>query len=216
MALFTPQQRTVTRAQSRAESRPKSAMAGRTGAAVCAPRSLASQLFREMDQESSGVLELDMIKQLLSRLSDSSFRLRVEKLLHEHVFEQGSFVISRDAFISKWERMYLEQGRRKEVQKRYDPPHVLVKLNDLRPPSVLQNPEPAPAQASRLDQNQLVHIMRQRLQKLEQLADAQPSAPKFIGKGKSGSQKAANLSACEEPDLIEIRRRILNLQRVAK
>ena len=188
---------------------------------ACAPRSLAAVLFREMDQEETGVLELDIIKELLSRLTDTSLRGRVEKLLHEHVFEEGNFEITRDEFISKWERAYLEQGKRRGTQspsqKRYRPPHVFLKLNDLRPNSVLEpppNPTPPP-QPEKLDQGELLHIMRHRLQKLESLADSSRlAAPKFIGKGKSGSQKAVAEPA--EPDLVEIRKRIQKLKRAQK
>lgn len=152
-----------------------------------------------MDPFEVGYLELDIIKELLLRVKPSSLKEQVEKVLHEHVFNEGSFLISKEDFVFKWEAAHPKAKDRQSTPQQPPPPKVFLKLNDFRPNSALL-PEPT-QEVQRLAPSELQEIVQRRMGRLEK----KPSTPaKFIGRGRPAAPKNEIVS-----ETLEIHKRLL-------
>lgn len=162
--------------------------------------SQAADLFKQMDPFEVGYLELDIIKELLLRLKNSGIREEVEELLHQHVFSEGSFLISREDFVFKWEAAHQRRrGRQTPSQRVHRPTKVFLKLEDLRPASALPAVEIEQV-IDKLEPSELRGIVQRRMNLPEKKSGA---TPKYIGRARQVERKAEIPS-----ETVEIHRRL--------
>lgn len=161
--------------------------------------SQAVDLFKQMDPFEVGYVELDIIKELLLRLKSATLRDEVEQLLHEHVFTEGSFLLSKEDFVFKWEAAHpRHRGRQSPTQRLHKPPKVFLKLDDLRPPAA--PPEEIQEVMQKLGPRELLGIVQRRKNQPEKKTGA---PPKYIGRARPVEQKVELAS-----ETVEIHKRL--------
>ena len=160
--------------------------------------SQAADLFKQMDPFEVGYVELDIIKELLLRLKSATLRDEVEQLLHEHVFTEGSFLLSKEDFVFKWEVAHPRHRGRSPSQRLHKPPKVFLKLQDLRPPAA----PPAEVQEvmQKLGPSELLRIMQRRRSQPDKKSRV---PPKYIGRARPVEQKVELVS-----ETVEVHKRL--------
>ena len=165
--------------------------------------SQAADLFKQMDPFEVGYVELDIIKELLLRLKSATLRDEVEQLLHEHVFTEGSFLLSKEDFVFKWEAAHpRHRGRQSPSQRLHKPPKVFLKLQDLRPPAAPPAAPPAEVQEvmQKLGPSELLGIVQRRRSQPDKKSRV---PPKYIGRARPVEQTVELVS-----ETVEVHKRL--------
>lgn len=157
-----------------------------------------SLLWQQPLVQSVRYVELDIIKELLLRLKSATLRDEVEQLLHEHVFTEGSFLLSKEDFVFKWEVAHPRHRGRSPSQRLHKPPKVFLKLQDLRPPAA----PPAEVQEvmQKLGPSELLRIMQRRRSQPDKKSRV---PPKYIGRARPVEQKVELVS-----ETVEVHKRL--------